>query len=154
MIATGGWGDPAAAAVLSRWPQLVGSAAAARWTAVAFDSDTGALTLATESSTSTFMGRMIGRHLIDRINSALGSPTVRTVRVLRPPVYEPVAVRPPAPPADRDLQRTLNRQDSVIPREPAHVVTAGLGRMEPPQPADAVRARAQARACRERAKRT
>ncbi|MER5478662.1 hypothetical protein ABT026_17070 [Streptomyces sp. NPDC002734] len=53
VTATGGWADPVAAAVLSRRPQLVGPATAARWTAVAFDSDTGILTLTIESCTST-----------------------------------------------------------------------------------------------------
>lgn len=101
LITAMGWGRPETAAVLSRWRELVGSATADHLKAVGFDPDTGTLTLASESPAWAAQARLISKQLTSRVNSALGSPMVRAVHILRPAPLEPIAARPPADRSNR-----------------------------------------------------
>lgn len=153
LITAMGWGHPETAAVLSHWPELVGSAVADHLKAVGFDPDTGTLTLASESPAWATQARLISKQLTNRVNSAVGSPVVRAVHILRPAPREPITARPPADqaePVEPVLQAALHRQDAALPQEPQHLFTAGLEAKARPEQADAIRARALLRARRHR----
>lgn len=145
LITEMGWGRPETVAILSLWPELVGSIAA-NLRAVDFDPDTGTLTLASESSAWATQAHLISKQLISRLNIALDSPTVRALCILRPAVSEPVAGRPSEAEAEPVLQAALSRQDAALPREPEHVFTAGQDAKARSEQADIIRARALARA--------
>lgn len=125
---------PAAAAVVTRWPQIVGPVVAAGLQAVAFDADTGTLSLQTASSAWLVQARLLTDQLIEQVNQQLGTDTIRALRFRQPIVAQPVA--DPSPAArneeDQQIQDAIRRQNARAVREPSRSLIDMARRAERP----------------------
>ncbi|WP_263981835.1 DUF721 domain-containing protein [Streptomyces naphthomycinicus] len=125
--------------VLLEWPAVAGEVAR-HVRAAAFDTDTGALTLAADSKAWLTQARLLTPALTDALNARLTPGTVRSIHLVRrtlhplpagllpphqsvpPPAPPPTGLLlslPPAPP-DPDVQAALERQHRALPRERPH----------------------------------
>ncbi|MFJ5548656.1 DciA family protein [Streptomyces sp. NPDC093225] len=158
-----GWPAPEAADLIRQWPALVGEVAA-NLIAVSFNPASGTLHLRAQSRAWTTQGRLLAPGLIKRVNDAIGAQTVRAIVIL-PPAPATVPVAPPlslpSVPSvfaaqvprqqDRLLVAAAQRQAAQTPRDADQLGTVTEDRQAAlRQNAEAVRARAIARARAER----
>lgn len=138
---------PAAAAVVTRWPQIAGPAVAAGLQAVAFDAATGTLTLQTASPAWMVQGRLLTRQLIEQVNQQLGTDTIRALRFRQPIAAQSAADPLPAARSEEDqqIQDAIRRQNTRAVREPSRSLIDMARRAERPY-AQTVRLRALQRA--------
>lgn len=150
-----GWDQPdsTTATVLSRWPAVAGPIAA-RLKAVAFDPATGALSLSSDSPAWATQALLLAPRLVNRINTDLGFPLVKSLHILRaaaipgPTAPQSVDARPRAAEGEADpcLRAALDRQDTWLSQEPRSPFTDVQKANARPDRSEVVRARAMARA--------
>lgn len=79
-----GWETPAAGAtVVNAWPDIAPELCG-KVTAIRYDADTGSLHLQPASPAFATHLRLLGAQLVKRVNTHIGGPTVRTIKVLPP----------------------------------------------------------------------
>ncbi|WP_432038694.1 DciA family protein [Streptomyces cucumeris] len=145
-----------ATALITQWPSIVGREVARRVVAVGFDQDTGTLMLRPASEAWASQIRLLAPQLIQRLNTELGSDTVRGIRTLSPRPLPPVA-SPRSPtkpyhrpassarhPLDPAVLAVVERQAQQSAREPEDLLR-GPG-STPASPTDRTRTRALRRA--------
>nr|WTB12188.1 DUF721 domain-containing protein [Streptomyces antimycoticus] len=156
-----GWFPGGGTALVVEWPSIVGGLARGL-TAVDFTPDTGVLVVRPASRAWLAQTRLLSPQLIQRLNSHLGSGTVRRIRILPPADEEAPSMAssaaaasprlaPPqdthhtrSHPIDPDVQAAVERQARQAPREPEDSFTNT--RFTPPSAAAAIHTRALARA--------
>ncbi|MFE5899887.1 hypothetical protein ACFQ67_21150 [Streptomyces sp. NPDC056488] len=151
-----GWPLPEDTEVVRQWAALGGSLPA-ELVAVSFDPASGVLSLRGKSIAWSTHGRLMADRIVQDMNKALGRNLVSKVVILPPqpasssvpvPAWVPHAFAAATRSAHQDtrLADTLRRQSESAPHEPTHLFPSTTEQPAAASPADAVRARAAARA--------
>jgi predicted nucleic acid-binding Zn ribbon protein len=116
LTAEQGWSDSVTGGnLLDQWPTIAPTELATAVQPIAYDPDRGLLTLRPSTPAHATQIRLFQQQLAKHLNTALGRPAVRAIRVLPPGAVSSAADTRPAPAAVRPTEAPVKTRETAHP---------------------------------------